>query len=203
MKTYLINFAIIFLILTGMGSPHWIKAGQGGLLQYEVISVNPQNWVVTAKELGSGEIVKFRLPPKIFMGRTFDVFRAGVPDAALDRTKIGNRFSINGAKNTRLDNLIMKTPLTKGPLPAASGREALPHGPRLTWEIINVNPNTRVITARKRRTSKIVKLKIHPEAFKGLVFKANLRGIQRGKGFSIVTPNNLPIKDCCTLLEYK
>lgn len=167
------------------------------LVEYEVISINPQNWVVTAKETASGNQVKFRLPPAAFKGRTFD--------ADLDTVQPGRRFSVRGPRNARLNQLTMEMPLPgkQGPRrlkrPGLLGPPTTPMG----WEIVNVDPSKWIVTARDRRTQRVAKFQAHPEAFTGFRFRADLHSIGKGQGFSIVTPNDVPMSNCATLLELK
>jgi hypothetical protein len=76
-----------------------------------------------------------------------------------------------------------------------------PGEPPMPWEILQVNPQEWIVTARNHRTRQTIKFRVHPETFNGFRFRANLRGIRQGQGFSIVTPNNLPMNDSCTLLK--
>jgi hypothetical protein len=172
---------------------------QGGMppgeaLEYKVMSINPENWVVTAQETATGNVVKFRLPPSAFKGQTFD---------AVGEVLKGQRFSVRGPRNARLDQLVM----VKGPggvKSRARGRQArmrLQPGAPLAWEIMHVDPRRWIVTAKNRRTQKVAKFQAHPEAFTGFLFRANLRGIKKGQGFAIVTPNNQPINNVGTLLE--
>jgi hypothetical protein len=68
---------------------------------------------------------------------------------------------------------------------------------------MHVDPRRWIVTAKNRRTHKVAKFQAHPEAFTGFLFRANLRGIKKGQGFAIVTPNNQPINNVATLLEIK
>jgi hypothetical protein len=173
----------------------------GEVLEYEVISVESQSWVVTAKETATGNVVKFRLPPAVFKGKTFAV--------NLRSVKRGKRFSVQGPRNARLDQLIVEKGLPGGPprrrgkfakrTPKISGPPSRP----LAWEILHVDARKWIVTAKNRRTHRVVKFQAHPEAFAGFRFRASLRGIRKGQGFSIVTPNNQPINNCATLLEFK
>jgi hypothetical protein len=169
----------------------------GEELEYKVLSINPENWVVTAQETATGNVVKFRLPPSVFKGRTFD--------ANIEELQKGQRFSVRGPRNARLDQLILEEPLPGGP-PPGRGRQPkmrLRPSESLAWEILHVDARNWIVTAKNRRTNKVAKFQAHPEAFTGFLFHANLRGIQKGRGFAIVTPNNLPMNNVCTLLELK
>ena len=189
-----IGLAVVMVFAAMTGLLQGAKTS-GEMLEYEVISVNTNSWVVTAKETATGNVVKFRLPPTVFTGQTFD--------ADLENLQSGRRFSVRGPRNSRLNNLVMETPLGKRP---RERREM--HSPRLnlyteklTWEIVSVDPNNWIVTARNRNNNKMVKVKAHPEAFTGFRFRANLEDIGNGQGFSIVTPNDRPMPNCCTLLE--
>jgi hypothetical protein len=166
-------------------------------LEYEVISIDPKGWIVTARETAAGNVVKFRLPPTAFKGQTFD--------ADLGAVRKGQRFSVRGPRNARLDQLILKKPLPgegprgRGPRAKLGRRQSEP----LSWKILHVDARKWIVTAKNRRTHKVAKFQAHPEAFTGFLFRANLRGIKKGRGFAIVTPNNQPMKNVCTLLEIK
>lgn len=168
---------------------------RGELLEYEVISVEANNWVVTAKETATGNVVKFRLPPAVFTGQTFD--------AELENLQGGRRFSVRGPRNARLNNLIMETPMSKRPRERRDlgPNHVIPPSEQLNWEIVTVDPKSWIITARNRINRKMVKVQAHPETFTGFRFRANLEDIGNGQGFSIVTPNDRPMPNCCTLLE--
>jgi hypothetical protein len=180
----------------------WVQAGmpEGETLEYEVISIDPGKWVVTARETATENVVKFRLPPAVFNGKTFDF------DANQEALMPGRRFSVRGQMNARLNQLIMEKSVAMGQPPlrgrrAARARFRVQTGKALGWEILHVDAQKWVVTARNRQNRKIVKLQVHPEAFTGFRFQANLRSIQNGQGFSIVTPNNLPMRNCCTIME--
>lgn len=168
---------------------------RGELLDYEVISIEPGSWVVTAKETASGNVVKFRLPPTVFKGKSFD--------ADLGSIQRGARFSVRGPRNARLNNLIMQGPSGKQPRMRKGRSPRLMTSPaaQLGWTIMHVDPRKWIVTAQNRTTGKVAKFQAHPEAFAGFRFRANLRNIRKGQGFSIVTPNNQPISNVCSLLE--
>jgi len=168
----------------------------GEELEYKVLSINPENWVVTAQETASGNVVKFRLPPSVFKGQTFD--------ADLGSIQKGQRFSARGPRNARLNQLIMEKGLPGEGPPSERGRRAkMRLGPStpLAWEILHVDARKWIVTAKNRQTHKVAKFQAHPEAFTGFLFRANLRGIKKGRGFAIVTPNNQPMNNVATLLE--
>jgi hypothetical protein len=188
----------LFAVFALIAMTVWVQGSMppGESLEYRVMSIEPQGWVVTARETASGNVVKFRLPPSVFKGKTFE--------ADLGTVRKGQRFSVRGPRNARLNNLIVEKPLPGGPLKGRR-RNKLGgvQGESLTWQIVNVNARKWIVTARNRRTRKIARFQAHPEAFTGFLFRANLRGIRKGRGFAIVTPNNQPMRNCCTLLELK
>jgi hypothetical protein len=193
---------ILTIVVAYFGIPAASAPGPSNdLLEYEVISVQPGSWLVTAKEVASGEIVKFRLPPTAFKGKTFD--------ADLTRTKKGHKFSVRGPQSDRLNNLIVE----KG-LPTHRGKnqrsrhliKKRPIGPPaqvLNWEIVHVDPQQFIVTARNNKNQRLAKFKVEPHSFKGFRFKANLRGIRQGRGFTMQTSNNSHFSNACTLLELK
>ena len=189
---------IFFAALAFTGMSIGLKGGhtQDKVLEYEVISVEPSNWIVTARENESGEVMKFRLPPSVFKGKTFD--------ANLVKVQPGQRFSVKGSRNARLNELIIEKPLP-GPKPGRGSLSRLSgeNEELLAWEILHVDAKTWIVTSKNRQTHKIAKFRVHPEAFNGFRFKANIRGIEKGKGFSILTPNYMPMNNVATLLEIK
>lgn len=203
MKRFSVITVILAAVFAFVGMAVFVHGAQpkGEVLEYEVISVESRTWVVTARETATGNVVKFRLPPSVFKGQTFD--------ANLEPSKRGQRFSVQGPRNARLNQLIVEEGLPGGPprgrgkiarrVPKISGPSVQP----LTWEIMHVDPRKWIVTAKNRRTHKVVKFQAHPEAFAGFRFRANLRGIRKGQGFSIVTPNNQPLNNCATLLEFE
>jgi hypothetical protein len=137
------------------------------------------------------------MPPSVFKGQTFD--------ANIEEIPKGQRFSVRGPRNARLNQLIVEEPLPGGPPPGRLRQPKMRHRPSesLAWEILHVDARNWIVTAKNRRTNKVAKFQAHPEAFTGFLFHANLRGIQKGRGFAIVTPNNQPMNNVCTLLELK
>jgi hypothetical protein len=201
-STITIGLAAAF-ILAAMAVLVYGGKPKGEMLEYEVISIEAKGWVVTARETATGNVVKFRLPPAVFKGKTFDF--------NLETLQPGQRFSVRGPRNTQLDQLIVKQPLKSmaaGPS-SEQGKPGMAETPMITppgeppmpWEILHVDPQKWIVTARNRLTHQTVKVQVHPETFNGFRFRANLRGINQGQGFSIVTPNDLPMKDSCTLLK--
>jgi hypothetical protein len=195
------RFAIMIVLFAVLALGAMTVLVQGSMppgeeLEYKVMSIDPQGWVVTAQETATGNVVKFRLPPMVFKGQTFD--------ADLGAVQKGQRFSVRGPRNARLDRLIVEKPLPGGP-PQGRGRTKFEgvEGESLSWEILHVDARKWIVTAKNRQTHKVAKFQAHPEAFTGFIFRANLRGIQKGRGFAIVTPNNQPMNNVCTLLEIK
>lgn len=199
MKRFSVITIGLFAVLA-MGAMTVLVQGSmppGKNLEYKVMSIDPKGWVVTAQETATGNVVKFRLPPAVFKGQTFN--------ADLGEVQKGQRFSVRGPRNARLDRLYLDKPLPpgtvreRGPRPKLGRRQSEP----LAWEIMHVDPRRWIVTAKNRRTQKVAKFQAHPEAFTGFLFRANLLGIKKGERFSIVTPNNQPMNNCCTLLEIK
>lgn len=194
----IVIFAVI--ALTAITSLVHGKMMKGEKLEYKVISIDPGSWVVTAREVATGDVVKFRLPPSVFKGQTFEADPGAM--------RKGQRFSVRGPRNARLNQLKLEKGLPGEPQSRRGQRGRLGAerpllSQPLAWEILNVNPRKWIVTAKNRHTHKVAKFQAHPEAFTGFLFHANLRGIKKGQGFAIVTPNNQPINNCCTLLELK
>ena len=188
--------ACLTLLMAGMVVD--AKNLQGGMLDYEVISIDAGTWVVTAREIATGNMVKFRLPPSTFKGQTFD--------AEIGRIKPGQRFVVKGPNNASLGNLVMDTPSPQGQgkgLMRKPPRMITPPSRPLTWEILSVNPQKWIVTAKNRMTHKVAKFKVDPGCFTGFRFRSNLQSVGKGQGFSIITPFTAPLTNCCTLLEHK
>ncbi len=199
-RVSLVVFWLVVAVLVLFGGQALYSQMPPELLDYEVMSINSNGWVITAKELATGEVVKFKLPPAVLKGQTFnfDVRKAnlgkpltirGHRNAQLNRMKIQK-----GLPMTRKSARMMKTPLK--PKPILAGRP-------LPWSVLLIDAKNWVVTAKNSRTNKVAKFKVHPQAFKGFRFRANLRGIRQGQGFKMIAPNSLPMKNICTLLEMK
>lgn len=195
-RTIISTVLVLFVLAAGISAS---VTPQGDMLEYQVVSLEASAWVVTANEVATGNVVKFRLPPSVFKGQTFD--------AELDNVQPGQKFVARAPRNARLNQLIM----THG-LPGEDGRRrgvkrirrmVIPgqQAAAMAWEILSVDPNRWVVTARNRHSKKTVKFKVDPNCFIGFRFLASLKGIGNGKGFSIVTPNAVPFSRCCTLLS--
>lgn len=164
------------------------------ILDYEVTAVNPQNWVITAKEISTGEILSFKLPPSVFHGQTFD--------AKLEGMVPGQKFEVRGPRNAPLNNLIVERP-TRRAGEKGRGRPVKRMGRatrRLAWEIVNVDSAEWIVTA-KNKNNKTIRFKIDPQSFIGFRFRADLSGIQKGAGFTLIAPNDSPITKSCVLLK--
>ena len=70
---------------------------------FEVLAIDRESWVVTARDLESGEEFRFRLPPEAFRGQRF---RADVSGAGA-----GQRISVDGEPNARLPQGLVERPL--------------------------------------------------------------------------------------------
>ena len=197
------RFAIMIVLFAVLALAAMTVLMQGSMppgedLEYKVMSIDPKGWVVTAQETATGNVVKFKLPPSVFHGQTFD--------ADLGTVRKGQRFSVRGPRNARLDKLTLEQPLRGEGRPRGRGPRAKlqrKNSAPLTWEILHVDARKWIVTAKNRRTHKVAKFQAHPEAFTGFLFHANLRGIKKGQGFAIVTPNNQPMNNIGTLLELK
>lgn len=194
MKRWSMITAVICMVtLCGIGS-----AQAQELLNYEVLSIDANSWVVTAKDTASGEVVSFRLPPSTFKGKTFD--------ADLANVKPGRNFAVRGPRNERLNNLVMQRTPSRGEDPMKMRPRKrmmqMAGGAQLGWVIEDVGQNW-VVKARNKKNGKTMKFKVDPNSFKGFRFRANLKGIKKGEGFSIYAPNERSFSRACTLMELK
>jgi hypothetical protein len=174
--------------LAGVGSIY------GEVLEYEITALNPLTWVIAAKEVATGEILQFRLPPTVFKGHTFD--------ADLEGVSPGQKFRVRGPKNAVIENAIVEKPTNRaggqGRGQVVRKKPAAP--PRLGWEIIEVNAAELTITARNRSNRTIV-FKVEPKSFIGYRFTADLAGVEKGGAFTIVSPNLSPLSESCVLIR--
>lgn len=175
------------------------RGPRGEALEYVVKSIDPGTWIVTAAEAKSGKLVKFRLSPTLFKNQTFD--------ADLKNTKKGQKFVAKGPRNARLNNMEMLNPLPETEKPRKGsmrgGKGMLIGGSTgngLQWQVIHVDPKQWIVKAKHRRKGKMIKFRVDPNCFNGFRFRANLKGVKKGKGFSIIAPNAQPFLNCCTLL---
>jgi hypothetical protein len=199
--------------------------GPGGeTLEYEVIEVQPRGWMVTAREVGSGAVVQFRMPPAVFRSQRFR--------ANLEGVRAGQRFSASGPPQAGLDEVVLEVapghgggspvgprggpPGTQGPPsspgPSApglqpAGRPGFPGsaqgspGFERDYQILSADPNSGEVVAREEGTGRQIHFRIDVGAFVGYRFEADLTGLRRGQGFTLVAPNDRPIQDCCTLIR--
>jgi len=199
--TNIIRIFILLFTASVMGGVFCQAVPGNKVLDYKVLAIDTATWIVTAQEIETGNVVKFRMPPTLFKGQTFN--------AAINGVKPGQRFVARGPKNARLNRLVIENPLpqeSRGPRtqrmrPGKRARLNIPFPKPLGWEILNVNPQQWVVTAKNRVNNRVIKFKVNPEGFIGFRFRANLRGVVKGKGFSIVAPNDVPFSNMCTLLE--
>jgi hypothetical protein len=166
----------------------------GEQLDYVITALNPLTWVVTARATATGETVQFRLHPSAFKGQTFDADLEGIAP--------GQKFRVRGPKNAVIGNAIVEQPASKA---GAKGqgqamRKTPPPSQRLAWEIIDVNAAESTMTARNRGNRTIV-FKVDPKSFIGFRFSADLAGLEKGNGFTIIAPNLDPISENCVLIK--
>ena len=186
-KNYVFLICLGLIILNGGWS-------FGEILDYEVTAVNAQTWVITAKEITSGDILSFKLPPSAFHGQTFD--------AKLEGLVPGQKFEVRGPKNAPLNDLIVERP-TRRAGEKSRGRSVKRMARtvrRLAWEIESVDSAEWIITA-KNKNNKTIRFKVDPQSFIGFRFRADLSGIEKGAGFTLIAPNDSPITKNCTLLK--
>lgn len=174
---------------------------------YRVVAVHPQSWVVTAEDTETGKSVHFKLNPRAFQGKRFH--------ADLGDRRAGGRFSAVAPRNEPLSNCCEMAG-TEGGSPGRSPRSAPPTRPMPPshtpppppgqstgsgdLEILSVDPGSWVVTARDSGSGETVRFEVDPQAFVGFEFRADLRSLRRGQGFSLMALNNAPLDRCCTLL---
>jgi hypothetical protein len=105
----------------------------GDLATFEVLAVDPQGWIVTARDVESGEELGFQLPSESFRGLRFMADLSGVEP--------GRTISVTGEPGVRMRQALVERPLGAsmrreggfGERPAGGerdpGRFALPEGP--------------------------------------------------------------------------
>lgn len=191
--------------------------GGGDSIAFEVQSIDPQSWLVSARDLASGESFKFRLPPEAFRGQRFT--------ADLGGARAGAKISVQGPPGARLDEAVIQTPLRSGgPFqrsadepgfermrppgppgrtggPGSSGRTSLLGRGRSEsqeYEVISVDPRTWVVEARAGDGS-TVSLEIDPRTFVGYRFEAAVENLRNGQGFELMAANEQPLRDCCVV----
>jgi hypothetical protein len=193
------------------------RVGEAGeWLEFEVVSVDPANWTVAARDVQSGEEFQFRVPPQSFTGQRFM--------ADLGSATAGQPVDVQGEPDAQLERLMVESPLgvtrrgtTAGPgsrpVPGRGSPPGADYGrpdPRtqpgspsqgpMQYRVEAFDSTTWIATARGPDNS-VVKLKIDPETFVGYRFKARVRSLQRGQGFPLLAMNQNPIRRCCTLVQ--
>lgn len=186
--------------------------------EFEVVSVEPGQWTVVARDLQTGEEFRFRIPPQSFRGQ---VFSADLANAAE-----GQRIDAQGQPQATIEQATMQTPLgqgeggSSGRMPGREGmrRQAPPRtdfgsrnpyprgggpgdgGGPMQYRVESFDQSSWVVSARGGDGS-MVELKIDPNAFVGYRFKAPVRSLRSGEGFAILALNQKPIEGCCTVVE--
>ena len=102
-KSLTYNIFLTILVVLMSSTSTLPGASSDWVLEYKVTSVNTRNWIITAQEIESGNIVKFKLHPSVFKGQTFS--------ADLGNLKIGASFSPRGEKNASLKEAVIVKPL--------------------------------------------------------------------------------------------
>ncbi|MCP4203957.1 MAG: hypothetical protein GY769_18725 [bacterium] len=198
------------------------------MLDFEVVSVDPRQWIVSARDVESRDEFQFRMPPQSFQGQRFTV--------DLSAARAGQPIEVRGQSNVKIDELVVDAPLgmsgVGGGADGEKGRPRRPdysrdpgrrppsapdYAPRpprapsddgfkaerggpMEYRVESFDPQGWVVTARGSDGSTI-KLKVDPDAFVGYRFRAPVRNLRRGQGFTILALNQRPIEDCCTLVS--
>lgn len=179
---------------------NYAGTSDGPTPEYIVMNIDAKSWIVTAKELMTGNIVKFRLPPSAFKGKTFS--------ADLKNIRKGHPFTARNPKYARLSqppqviDAAHREP--KSYKYKGSKNKQIPMGPppqRLEWEILELNAATWVVKAKNSRTKETIQFKASPKGFIGFKFKANISNIRKGQGFTLITSDSHTFKNCLKLLK--
>ena len=232
-NTQVLRFVILsILIVAGSAADLIAQSGVGGgkgeTVTFEVQSIDPESWVVTARDLESGESFSFRLPPDAFRGQRF---RADLGSAGL-----GRKLSVQAPGQVRLDKAVIERPIAAGRGPAGSfearprdGRDQAPSGPSAygrpsdrqgpadyvgapeapgrpggpgsgpaEYEVVSVDERSWTVQARGL-DGKVVSLEIDPQAFVGYRFRASVKELRSGQGFELLATNEQPLANCCTV----
>lgn len=196
-------------------------------VDFQVLSIDPEQWLVTASEVGGAGQFQFRMPPQLFRGQRFT--------ADLGDRSAEGRIDVRAEPDARIDEVILETPLGAGggngsgaftgpgdrpgtpggPLANRPGSPAGPQGSRpglmgnrpglarggglQEYQVVSFEPDGWILTARGSDGS-TVRLEVDPQAFVGYRFRAPVRELRRGQGFAILGLNELPIEDCCRVL---
>ena len=220
--TYL---ALAATLLVTFGSAALAQPGRGGdQVRFEVQSVDRETWVVTARDLASGETFSFRLPPEAFRGQKFE--------ADLAQATVGRKISVQAPPGVRMRQAVVERPVgaVGGGLESPPGRRARPYRDRPSggpgspggsdrpehpsdyvrsqgpgggsaskdWEVLSVDPRSWVAQVRGSDGA-IVSLEVDPQAFVGYRFSASVRDLRAGEGFELLASNEQPLSNCCTV----
>ena len=181
------RFSFLACLAVGVSSS---VAAADGLLQYRITSIDPNSWEVTAQQLGTGESIRFVMKANTFKGKTFNADLSGV--------NAGDSFSVRGPRNER----VQASALRRAPAANQNARNttAGPKGANGEWEIVSVNPSNWIVTARKKGAG-AVRFSVSPQSFVGFEFQASVQDVAAGRGFTVVTPNNSAMANCCRMLD--
>ena len=196
-KKFLIFATLVTFFFISFSISNYSQKSDNETLEYSVISIDAKSWIVTAKEVVSGNSVKFRLPPSAFKGKTFN--------ANLKDIKKGQPFVVRGPRNALLEDLQMVE--VRGVKKFTKKRHQkirpnqFPVENLLDWEIIDIDVNNWMVASKNRKTGESIKFKVNPNGFIGFKFKANLTKIRQGQGFKMIAPNSHEFRNCCTLVK--
>ncbi len=195
--------------------------GGGEEIAFEVQSVDARSWVVTARDLETGELFSFRLPPESFRGQRFQADLGGggpgekitvqaPPGARLDKAVIQQPMAAGGpsarssARGTGLDR---GQPSAPGGRPGGVGGRSGPSrqlhpgrraaGP-IEYQVISVDSRNWQVEARGSDGSTVT-LGVDPQAFVGYRFRAAVKNLRAGQGFELLATNDRPLENCCTV----
>lgn len=187
------------------------RAAEEEMIDFEVVSIDSRSWVVTARDVDSGETFRFKVPPKVFEGQRFT--------ADLGSVGAGQALTVEAPRDVRLDKLVveapmgslsgrpssdgdreMRRPATRPRPPREPGPPGLATGPAgmAEYRVEAVDSRTWTVTAVGPEGSR-VQLAVDPEKFEGYRFRASAGSLRRGQGFSLFAGNESPLRDCCTL----
>ena len=176
------------VLFTGL-SP---ATAQDASIEFEVVDIDRQGWVVTARAVGSGEELRFRLPPAAFVGKAFD--------ADLSRAKAGDRFSAKGAANARVRaerTLGWQGKEKGGGKPGRTGGEG--SGGYRVAQVKSTGDGFEVVA--RGRGGEQVRFLLDPASLRGYRFHVDPAQVSKGAGFELIAPNREPLRNCCRLLS--
>lgn len=196
-------------------APAAAEGPPSGEVAYRVVAVQSQSWIVTARNLESGQQARFKLNPRAFEGKSFE--------ADLGGSGPGQRFTVVAPRNEPLTGCCEVTEDGGSGRPSGSGsrppspdsrrspkaRPAPPGGSsggpgsggEGGWQIVSVDHKSWIVTARQREGGQTIRFRVDPQAFVGYEFRADLHELRQGQGFVLIGLNALPLTDCCTLVE--